>query len=138
MQDHLTLLQPEGPTPGGAGVSSVLPPDLLEQVRGRVRLLAALLLTGQFVFTADTTMGYLVQHIHTPPRPPSEMVSTAIPPELDEVILACLAKDPAQRPQTATELSRRLADVAGAERWNVATARTWWDAHLPVSAGSPA
>ena len=103
-----------------------------------MRLLAALLLAGELMFTADTTMGYLIHHIHTPPRPPSEMVSTAIPPELDEVILACLAKDPAQRPQTATELSRRLADMAGAERWNVATARTWWNAHLPVSAGSPA
>jgi hypothetical protein len=96
------------------------------------------LLTGQFVFTADTTMGYLMHHIHTPARPPSEMVSTAIPPELDDVILTCLAKDPAQRPQTAAELSRRLVTVAGSERWNVATARAWWDAHLPVSAESPA
>ena len=96
------------------------------------------LLTGQFVFTADTTMGYLIHHIHTPPRPPSEMVSTAIPPALDEVILACLAKDPAQRPQTAAELSRRLGDLAGVERWSTATARVWWDRHMPVGAGSPA
>jgi hypothetical protein len=29
MQEPVTLLQPEGPTPA-AGVSSVLPPDLLE------------------------------------------------------------------------------------------------------------
>jgi serine/threonine-protein kinase len=96
------------------------------------------LLTGQFVFTADTTMGYLMHHIHTPARPPSALVSTAIPPELDDVVLACLAKDPAQRPQTAAELSRRLVGVPGAEHWNMATARTWWNAHLPVGAGSPA
>ena len=96
------------------------------------------LLTGQFVFTADTTMGYLVHHIHTPAAAAVRDRVAAIPPALDEVILACLAKDPAQRPQTATELSRRLADVEGAERWSAATARTWWDAHLPVSAGSPA
>ena len=43
------------------------------------------------------------------------------------MILSCLAKDPAQRPQTAAELSRRLADVEGAERWSTATARIWWD-----------
>ena len=98
------------------------------------------LLTGQFVFNADTTMGYLVQHIHTPPRPPSEIAgSTAIPPALDEVILACLAKDPAQRPQTAAELSRRLTDVAGAERWSIATARdVVGQRTCPSSAGSPA
>jgi eukaryotic-like serine/threonine-protein kinase len=96
------------------------------------------LLTGEFVFTADTTMGFLIHHIHTQPRPPSELVSTAIPPELDEMVLSCLAKDPAQRPQTPAELSRRLAEVAGAERWNVATARAWWDAHLPATPVSPA
>ena len=46
MQEHVTLLQPEQPSPGGAGVSSGLPADLLRQVRGRVRLLALLLLVG--------------------------------------------------------------------------------------------
>ncbi|HVK01112.1 MAG TPA: serine/threonine-protein kinase, partial [Gemmatimonadales bacterium] len=96
------------------------------------------LLTGQFVFNADTTMGYLVQHIHTPPRPPSEIARSAIPASLDQVILACLAKDPAQRPQTAGELSRRLTAVEGSERWSTATARVWWDTHLPLGAGSPA
>jgi len=96
------------------------------------------LLTGQFVFTADTTMGYLVHHIHTPARPPSEVASSPIPRALDEVILACLAKDPAQRPQSARELSRRLAEMEGGDRWSAATARAWWDANMPVSAGSPA
>ncbi|HEU4523640.1 MAG TPA: hypothetical protein VFR62_01380, partial [Gemmatimonadales bacterium] len=46
MQEHVTLLPPQQPSPGGAGVSSVLPPDLLEQVRGRVRMLTALLLAA--------------------------------------------------------------------------------------------
>ncbi|HEU4953439.1 MAG TPA: hypothetical protein VFT28_02655 [Gemmatimonadales bacterium] len=54
------------------------------------------------------------------------------------MILSCLAKDPAQRPQTAGELSRRLADLEGAERWDAAAAQAWWDAHLPAGAGSPA
>lgn len=96
------------------------------------------LLTGQFVFTADTTMGYLVHHIHTPARPPSTIAPSPIPPRLDEVILACLAKEPAQRPQSARELSCRLQEVDGADRWNAATAKAWWDAHLPASAGSSA
>jgi serine/threonine-protein kinase len=96
------------------------------------------LLTGQFVFTADTTMGYLVHHIHTPARPPSEFAPSPIPRTLDEVILSCLAKEPGQRPQSARELSRRLAEVEGAERWNAASARAWWDTHLPVSVGSSA
>ncbi len=89
------------------------------------------LLTGQFVFNADTTMGYLVHHIHTPPRPPSEVAGAAIPPALDHVILSCLAKDPAQRPQSARELSRRLTEVEGADRWTAVEAKAWWDEHLP-------
>jgi serine/threonine-protein kinase len=96
------------------------------------------LLTGQFVFTADTTMGYLVHHIHTPPRAPSETAGTAIPPALDQLILACLAKDPAQRPQSAKELSRQLAKVENGDQWTAREARTWWDEHVPVTARSPA
>jgi serine/threonine-protein kinase len=94
------------------------------------------LVTGQFVFEADSPMGYMVHHIHTPPRRPSEIAPSLIPRALAEVIMACLAKDPAQRPQSARELSRRLAGVEGAERWDAAAARAWWDTHMPVSAGS--
>jgi serine/threonine-protein kinase len=94
------------------------------------------LLTGQFVFNADTTMGYLVHHIHTPPRPPSEVAPGAIPPALDQVVLACLAKDPAQRPQSARELSQRLIEIDGADGWTALEARAWWDEHLPVIPGA--
>src|SRR5262245_57097709 len=38
----VTLVSPDGPT-GGGGISSVLPPDLVEQVRDRVALLSLLL-----------------------------------------------------------------------------------------------
>jgi serine/threonine-protein kinase len=94
------------------------------------------LLTGQFVFSADTTMGYLLHHINTPPRRPSEVAQAAIPSALDEVILACLAKDPAQRPQSARELSRRLSEVEGCDRWTAVEAKAWWDAHLPGIPGA--
>src|SRR4051812_1496007 len=43
MQDHVTLLPPDGPAPESRGISS-LPPDLLEQVRSRVGVLALILL----------------------------------------------------------------------------------------------
>ena len=38
----------------------------------------------------------------------------------------------------APELSRRLADLEGAPRWNTAAARAWWDAYLPAGPGVPA
>src|SRR4051812_25519144 len=69
------------------------------------------LLTGQLVFTANTPMGHLMHHIHPPPRPPSTVAELSIPPALDALILSCLAKDPDRRPQSARELSRRLAEI---------------------------
>jgi hypothetical protein len=53
---------------------------------------------------------------------------------MDTVVLACLAKDPAARPQTAGELSARLADAAGTLRWSETRARAWWAEHQPAAA----
>ena len=44
--EHVTLIRPDARPPSSRGISSALPPDLLEQVRGRVRLLALCLLVA--------------------------------------------------------------------------------------------
>jgi serine/threonine-protein kinase len=90
------------------------------------------LLTGQFVFAAETPMGLLLKHAQAVPAPPSTRTSLAIPAALDDLVLACLAKDPADRPQSARELSCRLADVKGANDWTQERAREWWATHQPV------
>ena len=69
------------------------------------------LLTGQLVFTAETPMALLLHHAQTPPTPPSARTELPIPAALDDLVLSCLAKNPAERPQSARELSRRLADI---------------------------
>ena len=90
------------------------------------------LLTGQFVFTADTQMGLLLQHAQAPPVPPSSRTDQPIPAALDDLVLSCLAKDPAKRPQSARELSERLAAVDGATGWTQDRAREWWTRHEPA------
>ncbi|MEZ0333325.1 MAG: serine/threonine-protein kinase [Gemmatimonadales bacterium] len=87
------------------------------------------LLTGQLVFTAETPMGLLLHHAQTPPTPPSARTDLPIPRALDDLVLSCLAKDPANRPQSARELSLRLAEVEGAIPWTQEQAREWWAAH---------
>ena len=89
------------------------------------------LLTGELVFTAETPMGLLLHHGRTPPVPPSARTSRPIPAALDDLVLACLAKDPADRPQSARELSRRLAALEDASAWTHDRAREWWAAHQP-------
>jgi serine/threonine protein kinase len=95
---------------------------------------AYFLLTGKPVFTGDTPMAVVVQHARTPPTPPSANSEIPIPPALDQLILDCLAKSPADRPQSARELSQRLAGVVGASPWTDERARAWWATHHPQKA----
>jgi serine/threonine-protein kinase len=91
------------------------------------------LVTGELVFTADTAIGVLLHHAHTVPTPPSERSELPIPPALDHLIMACLAKDPARRPQSARELSRRLGEIASPSAWSDERASDWWARHEPAA-----
>ena len=87
------------------------------------------LLTGKFVFAADTSMGLLLQHAQAEPTRPSARTDLPIPKGLDDLVLACLAKDPADRPQSARELSARLAEVECTSVWTQDRAREWWETY---------
>jgi len=96
------------------------------------------LLTGTLVFEGRTAMETIVMHIHSPPDPPSRRTPLPIPPELETIVLACLAKDPAARPGTAEELERRLASVPLARPWTAERAREWWAVNRPGQSVSTA
>jgi eukaryotic-like serine/threonine-protein kinase len=91
------------------------------------------LLTGQLVFTAPNSMGLLLHHVHTPATAPSSQTELPIPPELDRLVLSCLAKNPDDRPQSAKELSHRLAQIEVASAWTEERAREWWNRHQPAA-----
>jgi serine/threonine protein kinase len=95
------------------------------------------LLTGQLVFQAPNAIQLMYQHANATPVPPSQRSELEIPPELDRVILACLAKLPGDRPQTAGELSRRLAAAVNGDGWTEEHAHSWWDRHHPECAQLP-
>jgi serine/threonine-protein kinase len=95
------------------------------------------LLTGRLVFQAPNAIQLMYQHANAEPVPPSQRSELEIPPALDRVILACLAKHPDQRPQTAGELSRLLAAAVSAEDWTEERAHRWWDRHHPECAQHP-
>ncbi len=94
------------------------------------------LLTGRLVFEERNSLRLMMQHAHTPPVPPSQRTELEIPPALDELIMACLAKDPAARPASAAELGRRLAAAAPVTAWNEERAQRWWELHHPESAST--
>jgi serine/threonine-protein kinase len=88
------------------------------------------LLTGQLVFDADTPMKMLMHHVQTPPVPPSQRTELKIPRELDDLVMACLEKDPDKRPQDAELLFDMACHCTTGGGWDNAMARQWWETHL--------
>ena len=89
------------------------------------------LLTGVQVFTGDTPIKVITQHLQAVPMPPSARTELRIPVALDQLVLACLAKSPEDRPQSARELARSL-DVIDGMTWSEDEARLWWSLHHPL------
>ncbi|HJQ80364.1 MAG TPA: serine/threonine protein kinase [Lacipirellulaceae bacterium] len=87
------------------------------------------MLTGGPVFDAENVMDLCKKHIATPPVPPSERSRTAIPPELESALMACLEKSRAKRPQTARDLSLLLSRSSEAAGWSIEEADAWWGIH---------
>src|ERR671930_524451 len=69
------------------------------------------LLTGVVPFSGDTPVEIAMKHLSSPPEPPSAKRAD-IPRELDLVVMRALAKDPAERYQSAEEMDADLASVA--------------------------
>jgi len=91
-------------------------------------------LTGTYVFQGNTAMATVMMHVNTIPSPPSACGIQPISAELDDIVMACLEKDPANRPQDADSLAEMLTacDVGGA--WTKQAAKEWWETNMPVSA----
>jgi eukaryotic-like serine/threonine-protein kinase len=70
------------------------------------------LLTGKLPFTGATPLEIAMKHLSEVPKPPSEL-RTEVPADLDMVVLRALAKDPADRFESAEEMEQELARVAG-------------------------
>ena len=122
-----------------AGTPAYMPPEVVtgEPIDGRLDLYSLgcvgyFLLTGVLVFEAESAIKMIGQHLQAEPAPPSTRSGRTIPEELDRVILACLAKQPAYRPASAEALERRLAAIELAS-WSPEDARVWWDINLHSS-----
>jgi eukaryotic-like serine/threonine-protein kinase len=68
------------------------------------------MLTGKVPFTGDSAIEIAMKHVNELPRPPSSLRSE-IPPELDQIVLRALAKEPEDRYQTADEFIEDLERV---------------------------
>ncbi len=85
-----------------------------------------LLITGVTVFEGKTAAAVCGRHLSTAPVPPSERIGKPVAPDLEAIIMRCLAKQPADRPRDALALEQALAACVDAHGWSADAARTWW------------
>lgn len=84
------------------------------------------LLTGCNVFEGTSAVEICAMHLHDQPVPPSQRLGRKIPSDLEALIMACLAKNPEQRPLGAEAMSETLARCEAFGAWDMAQARQWW------------
>ncbi|HTT22455.1 MAG TPA: protein kinase [Candidatus Sulfotelmatobacter sp.] len=71
------------------------------------------MVTGQLPFRADSNYSIMAAHVQQVPKPPIELRSD-LPGALNDIILTAIAKDPAQRFQSADAFRNALSSLRGA------------------------
>ena len=94
------------------------------------------LLTGQTVFKATNPTMMMMQHVTSAPVPPSLKSPQPVPRDFEEIVMRCLAKNPADRPSDAAALAELLQKCRVPVPWTDARAHEWWDsqrvAEIPI------
>jgi serine/threonine protein kinase len=95
------------------------------------------MITGQRPFDAPSARELMAQHVMLAPPRPSKILrfGKTIPPALEDLILSCLKKAPADRPQTVQQIEQQLDAIArrlsvsilevGHGKWHWRNRRVW-------------
>jgi DNA-binding NtrC family response regulator len=126
------------------GTPAFMPPEIVmgePRIDGRADLYslactAYWALTAHTLFEANTPAQMLLQHVQTPPLPPSKKSELPIPKQLEAILMRCLEKDPALRPSSALQLEAQLAQVICDAPWTNERAQDWWKDHAPDVVGT--
>jgi hypothetical protein len=90
------------------------------------------------VFEGNTPMAVLIQHVREQPPSMSSRTELHVPPRLEKLIQACLAKHPSDRPASAEAVGAELAQIAaGLPAWTRERAEKWWRTNLPDLYAAP-
>jgi serine/threonine-protein kinase len=88
------------------------------------------LLAGVTTFESEVPGEIMRMHAQSPAPPLSSRAPQPIPARLEALVMRCLAKEPADRPQDADSLSAALRESIDGAPWSDADARAWWEANL--------
>lgn len=100
-----------------------------------VGVLGYFLLTGREIFSGETIAELCRKHLEETPQPPSQRLGKTIDANFESVLMRCLEKDPAARPQSALALAEQLVACALKQNWTPEDRAAWWTAHRKSLAG---
>ena len=75
------------------------------------------LITGQHIFDTHDDLDILYKVVNESPIPFSEEIMGKTPEGLLQLIMDCLAKDPAQRPLSISDFQQKLSSIPLKEKW---------------------
>ena len=97
---------------------------------------AYFLLTGKSPFQGATIVEVMIAHARQAVVPPSQVLP-GVPADLEQVVIRCLAKKPADRFPDARSLEDALAECRDANGWSDADADRWWRSSFTSASFQP-
>ncbi len=91
------------------------------------------LLTAHSIYDCTADLDILYHVMNVVPTPPAQL-NADIPAELNDLIVASLAKDPRDRPASVDDFRRTLETIPGLGSWTQSDAQAWWEKHAPEAA----
>ncbi|HXP59841.1 MAG TPA: serine/threonine protein kinase, partial [Dongiaceae bacterium] len=126
-------------TPHFMSPEAVQTPDALD-ARSDLYLVGAVaywLLTGKTLFETDQVEQLLEEQVNRMPLAPSQRLARDISTDLEQLVMRCLSKAPAQRPASADALEEALGRCQAARDWTSQHAADWWAANVPSAEPVP-
>jgi len=105
--------------------SNLQPADIRSDIYS-IGAVAYYLLTGQAPFPGAEGADLLYQVMNESPQPLADICSSPIPDTLQELVMRCLAKNPAQRPPSMTVVVSGLEHLQSIHPWDQSEAQDWW------------
>ena len=120
---------------GVSGTPSYLAPEAISDPTSMdartdlyaVGILGYWLVAGQLPIEGQNATHVLSLQLFQQPRPLAEVAEQPVSPELEDALMRCLRKKPAERPRGIRALGRALARCPEADAWSDEDARQWWE-----------
>jgi eukaryotic-like serine/threonine-protein kinase len=96
------------------------------------------LLVGKPLFDSVNVVELIHKQVNEMPPSPSQRLGRTVSPQLEAVLMRCLAKSPGDRPSSAAALADELERCPVTSPWTAQNASEWWRRFHPGTTTTPA